>query len=144
MFIGLLFIIFYFSSDSNLLKDSLRSVGVNVCDTTMPPLTKGILIAEYDSIIESIAGLRLGEEIGLQPRILLRKSDVVEELGLPEATEKLLPIEVVNRDSDAGTSKNFDFNLYFEQIHSKIGQVVLLVDVATTTMDIIERYVLVK
>ncbi|CCD66051.1 BPL/LPL catalytic domain-containing protein [Caenorhabditis elegans] len=124
--------------NSNLLKDSLRSVGVNVCDTTMPPLTKGILIAEYDSIIESIAGLRLGEEIGLQPRILLRKSDVVEELGLPEATEKLLPIEVVNRDSDAGTSKNFDFNLYFEQIHSKIGQVVLLVDVATTTMDIIE------
>ncbi|KAF1766258.1 hypothetical protein GCK72_006214 [Caenorhabditis remanei] len=124
--------------NSNLLRDSLHSVGVNVCDTTLPALTKGILLAEYDSIIEEVAGLRLGEEIGLQPRILLRKTDAVKELGLPEASEKLLPIELVNRDSEAGTSTEFDLNLYFNQLHAKIGQVILIVDVATTTMDIIE------
>lgn len=105
----------------------------------MPPLTKGVLIAEYDSIIDNIAGLRLGEEIGLEPRILLRKTDTVKELGLPEATEMLLPIEVVSRESDAGTSTDFDLNLYFNQLQSKIGQVVVIVDVATTTMDIIQR-----
>ncbi|EGT55160.1 hypothetical protein CAEBREN_16793 [Caenorhabditis brenneri] len=124
--------------NSNLLRDSLQSVGVNVGETEIPKLTKGILLAEYDSLIEGIAGLRLGEEVGLQPRVLLRKSDAVQELGLPEASSKLLPIEVVSRDSDAGTSTEFDINLYFNQLQSKIGQVILIVDVATTTMDIIE------
>uniref|UniRef100_A0A1I7TTF5 BPL/LPL catalytic domain-containing protein n=2 Tax=Caenorhabditis tropicalis TaxID=1561998 RepID=A0A1I7TTF5_9PELO len=124
--------------NSNLLRESLQSVGVNVCETSIPSLTKGILVAEYDSIIDGIAGLRLGEEIGSQPRVLLRRTEVVEELGLPEATPKLLPIEVVNRDSDAGTSTEFDLNLYFNQLQSKIGQIILIVDVATTTMDIIE------
>lgn len=124
--------------NSNLLRDSLQSVGVSVCDTSIPSLTKGILLAEYDSIIEGISGLRLGEEIGLQPRILLRRSADVTELGLPEASTKLLPIEVINRESEAGTSTEFDLNLYFDQLQSKLGQVVLIVDVATTTMDIIE------
>ncbi|CAO4365666.1 unnamed protein product [Caenorhabditis nigoni] len=124
--------------NSNLLRDSLQSVGVSVCKTSIPALTKGILLAEYDSILESTSGIRFGEEIGLQPRILLRKSDDVKDLGLPEATAKLLPIEVVNRESEAGTSKEFDLNLYFEQLRSKLGQVILVVDVATTTMDIIE------
>ncbi|PIC46488.1 hypothetical protein B9Z55_006165 [Caenorhabditis nigoni] len=124
--------------NSNLLRDSLQSVGVSVCETSIPALTKGILLAEYDSILESTSGIRFGEEIGLQPRILLRKSDDVKDLGLPEATAKLLPIEVVNRESEAGTSKEFDLNLYFEQLRSKLGQVILVVDVATTTMDIIE------
>ncbi|ULU06605.1 hypothetical protein L3Y34_018442 [Caenorhabditis briggsae] len=124
--------------NSNLLRDSLQSVGVSVCETSIPALTKGILLAEYDSILESTSGIRFGEEIGLQPRILLRKSDDVKDLGLPEVTAKLLPIEVVNRESEAGTSKEFDLNLYFDQLRSKLGQVILVVDVATTTMDIIE------
>ncbi|CAI2344846.1 unnamed protein product [Caenorhabditis sp. 36 PRJEB53466] len=124
--------------NSNLLRDSLKSVGVNVNETQIPPLTKGILMAEYDSMIDGISGLRLGEEIGLEPRIFLRKTDAVAEFGLPEASEKLLPIEVVSRDSEAVTSTEFDSNLYFNQLQSKIGLVIVVVDVATTTMDIIQ------
>uniref|UniRef100_A0A8R1HTD2 BPL/LPL catalytic domain-containing protein n=1 Tax=Caenorhabditis japonica TaxID=281687 RepID=A0A8R1HTD2_CAEJA len=124
--------------NSNLLKDSLQGVGVKVSETEIPALTKGVLTAEYESMIDGIAGLRLGEEIGLQPRILLRKAEAVQEFGLPDATDQLLPIEVVSRDSEECTSNEFDFDLYFDQLQCKIGQVISVVDVATTTMDIVQ------
>ncbi|CAB3411115.1 unnamed protein product [Caenorhabditis bovis] len=119
--------------NSNLLRDTLKNVGVNVMENQIPELTKGILVAEYDSIIDNIAGLRLGEEIGSNPTLLLRKSDVVAEIGLPEASRTLLPIEVAQREACVG---EFNFDEYFNHLQVKLGQIVLNIDVATTTMDI--------
>ncbi|CAD6192008.1 unnamed protein product [Caenorhabditis auriculariae] len=121
--------------NSNLLRDSLQSVGVKVQDIECVPLTKGFLLAEFDSILEEITGIRYGEKIGGWPKVFLRKAEIAEEEGLPTPSTSLLPIEIHSRKKPPqGCSFNFD--AFFDKLKCKLGKVVLHVPVATTTMDV--------
>lgn len=46
---------------------------------------------------EKVQGVRYGEEIGLIPKLFLRRTERIAEQGMPDVTEKLLPVEVLSR-----------------------------------------------
>ncbi|KIH57592.1 hypothetical protein ANCDUO_12214 [Ancylostoma duodenale] len=82
---------------SRILQDSLSRVGVTICETKPPDLTPAVMMASEDDIIENMMGVRYGEEIGQIPKLFLRKTEKIAEQGMPDATEKLLPVEVLSR-----------------------------------------------
>uniref|UniRef100_A0A183FEI4 BPL/LPL catalytic domain-containing protein n=1 Tax=Heligmosomoides polygyrus TaxID=6339 RepID=A0A183FEI4_HELPZ len=119
---------------SRILPDSLSRVGVNITECTPPSLTPGVMVAQEPSIIDSLMGVRYGEEIGQTPKLFLRKAEKAVEQGMPEASETLLPIEVLN---SAYPDVGFDLSLYFSRLRTRnLGRVIVYVPVATTTMDV--------
>ncbi|KAK6736420.1 hypothetical protein RB195_019229 [Necator americanus] len=123
---------------SRILHDSLSRVGVTVCETEIPTLTPAVMIASEDDIIENLMGVRYGEEIGLVPRLFLRKTEKVGEQGMPDVTESVLPVEVSSRNQKSSYT-HFNFPLYFSHLRTRrLGHVILHIPVATTTMDVCE------
>ncbi|VDL79129.1 unnamed protein product [Nippostrongylus brasiliensis] len=124
------------AADSLILPESLSRVGVKVTECTPPTLTQGVMMAQDDSILDNMMGVRYGEEIGQTPKLFLRRSEKVAEQGMPDVSENLLPIEVLSRDSDHSGS-DFNFSLYFSCLRTRnLGRIVVYVPVATTTMDV--------
>ncbi|WKX97585.1 hypothetical protein Q1695_013333 [Nippostrongylus brasiliensis] len=124
------------AADSLILPESLSRVGVKVTECTPPALTQGVMMAQDDSILDNMMGVRYGEEIGQTPKLFLRRSEKVAEEGMPDVSETLLPIEVLSRDSDHSGS-DFNFSLYFSCLRTRnLGRIVVYVPVATTTMDV--------
>ncbi|CAI5440865.1 unnamed protein product [Caenorhabditis angaria] len=123
--------------NSNLLRDSLQSVGLKIAQNRIPSLTRAVMTSEFASEIDEIPGLRLGTNIGSKPELLLRRSEIVEKEGLPEPNREFLPIEIVGNPSE-NSVKSFDFKEYFNTLTSKIGAVLVYSEVMTTTMDVCE------
>ncbi|KAJ1368902.1 Biotin/lipoate A/B protein ligase [Parelaphostrongylus tenuis] len=72
------------------------------------------------------------------PKLFLRKTERVVEQGMPEVSEKLLPVEVLSRNVKILISV-FNFSSYFARLQTRqLGHVIVYVPVATTTMDINE------
>ncbi|KAK5975352.1 Biotin--protein ligase [Trichostrongylus colubriformis] len=121
---------------SRILGDSLRRVGVNIDECTPPSLTTGVMMGIEDVLIDNLMGVRYGEEVGLTPKLFLRKTEKVLEQGLPDAKETLLPIEVLSRSTDRA-DVGFDFPVYFSRLRTRnLGRIIVYVPIATTTMDI--------
>ncbi|KAL6735250.1 hypothetical protein Aduo_005709 [Ancylostoma duodenale] len=121
---------------SRILQDSLSRVGVTICETKPPDLTPAVMMASEDDIIENMMGVRYGEEIGQIPKLFLRKTEKIAEQGMPDATEKLLPVEVLSRTSGIQFTY-FNLPLYFSRLRTRhLGRVILHIPVATTTMDV--------
>ncbi|VDM54190.1 unnamed protein product [Angiostrongylus costaricensis] len=125
-----------------ILPEALSRVGVEVVECTPLALTQAVMTASEDPIIENmmktVKGVRYGEEIGQTPKLFFRKTERAVEQGMPEVSEKLLPVEVLSRNSDH-PDIGFDFSLYFTRLQTRqLGHVIVYVPVATTTMDINE------
>ncbi|KJH43369.1 putative biotin--[acetyl-CoA-carboxylase] ligase [Dictyocaulus viviparus] len=121
---------------SRILSDALSRVGVNTDECIPPALTQGIMTASEDSIIENMKGVRYGHEIGQTPKLFLRKTEKIIEQGMPEPSDSLLPLEVLSRNT-SNPDIGFNLSLYFSRLHTRhLGQVIVYVPVATTTMDI--------
>uniref|UniRef100_A0A158PAA7 Dynein light intermediate chain n=1 Tax=Angiostrongylus cantonensis TaxID=6313 RepID=A0A158PAA7_ANGCA len=127
------------SPGNKILPEALSRVGVEVVESTPPALTQAVMMASEDSIIENMMGVRYGEEIGQTPKLFFRRTERAIEQGMPEVSEKLLPVEVLSRNLDH-PDIGFDFLLYFTCLQTRqLGHVIVYVPVATTTMDINER-----
>ncbi|KAJ1367128.1 Biotin/lipoate A/B protein ligase [Parelaphostrongylus tenuis] len=128
------------SPGSKILPEALSRVGVEVVECTPPALTRAVMMASEDSIIENMMGVRYGEEIGQTSKLFLRKTERVIEQGMPEVSEKLLPVEVLSRNVESPDIGS-NFSSYFARLQTRpLGHVIVYVPVATTTVDVNERY----
>uniref|UniRef100_A0A158Q7P7 BPL/LPL catalytic domain-containing protein n=1 Tax=Elaeophora elaphi TaxID=1147741 RepID=A0A158Q7P7_9BILA len=120
-------------SGSMLIADALSRLSIKIAtNLTLPPLTAGYFICEYDRMPWDMEGMHFNEPFGSMPKILLKQ--ISKHGPLPEVSSELLPVEVRTR---AEHLPDFDDEIYFRRLETlRFGKALLYIPVCETTMDI--------
>ncbi|MCP9261911.1 Biotin--protein ligase [Dirofilaria immitis] len=120
-------------SGSTLIADALSRLSIKITtDKTIPSLTSGYFICEYDRMPWDMEGMHFNEPFGSKPKLLLKQ--ISKHGPLPEVSKELLPIEVRTR---AEHLPDFDDRIYFERLGTlRLGKALFYIPVCETTMEI--------
>ncbi|VDM08988.1 unnamed protein product [Wuchereria bancrofti] len=120
-------------SGSTLIADALSRLSIKITtNVTVPSLTPGYFICEYDRMPWDMEGMHFNEPFGSKPKLLLKQ--IKKHGPLPEVSNKLLPVEVRTR---AEHLHDFDDEIYFKRLKTvRLGKALLYIPVCETTMDI--------
>ncbi|CAG9534017.1 unnamed protein product [Cercopithifilaria johnstoni] len=120
-------------SGSTLIADALSRLSIKITtNLTIPSLTPGYFICEYDRMPWDMEGMHFNEPFGIMPKLLLKQ--ISKHGPLPEVSSELLPVEVRTR---AEHLPGFDDEIYFKRLKTpKLGKALLYIPVCETTMEI--------
>lgn len=122
---------------AHLIADAFSRLSVRTLDSvSIPPLSRGYLICDYDRLPWDMQGMKFNEEFGSLPKFLIRQPE--KHGDLPEVSDDLVPIEVRTRDKGA---PEFDSDLYFRTLKTtSIGKAVVFFPVCTSTQDLAKSF----
>ncbi|VDO39503.1 unnamed protein product [Onchocerca flexuosa] len=120
-------------SGSTLIADAFSRLSIEITtDVTIPSLTSGYFICEYDRMPWDMEGMHFNEPFGSMPKLLLKQ--VKKHGPLPEVSSELLPVEVRTRTEHL---PDFNDELYFKRLQTpRLGKALFYFPVCETTMEI--------
>ncbi|VDK70585.1 unnamed protein product, partial [Onchocerca ochengi] len=148
-------------SGSTLIADAFSRLSIEITtDVTIPSLTSGYFICEYDRMpwdmevgyymleklpdiasqskkakietLHFIKGMHFNEPFGSMPKLLLKQ--IKKHGPLPEVSSELLPIEVRTRTEHL---PDFNDEIYFKRLEtSRLGKALFYFPVCESTMNI--------